>query len=179
MAHPIFRFREISIATALLFLRLSACATAASSGMSPQERSQLIGQLQEARQTDLANAMDTSLGPVAAGDYMIQADKAEKAISDLNASSNVPSSEISDALFVPPKHLSPAMRAELIEQLQQAKALDDQRWRESLGGYEPILTEDFNIQSMRAKRVINDLETDSPVSWSEIRQAMYVPDQTY
>ena len=139
----------------------------------------MIEQLQAARQTDLTNAMDTQLGPDLAGDYMIQADKAEAAINDLNRSNNVPSAEISDALFVPPKHLSPAMRADLIRQLEQAKALDDQRWHDNLGGWNPTLTEDFNIQSMRAKRVINDLETGSPVSWFQIRQAMYVPDEVY
>jgi hypothetical protein len=71
------------------------------------------------------------------------------------------------------------MRAELIKQLQQAKALDDERWRENLGGWNPTLTEDFNIQSMRANRVIRDLETDRPVPWWEIKQAMYVPDEVY
>lgn len=171
------RCREISIALSLLCL--TSCATAASPGLSPRERSQLIEQLQGARQTDLENARDVALGPDAATDYMMQADKAETAINDLKTHSNVPRSEISDALFVPPKHLTPEMRAQLIRQLQQAKALDDERWRENLGGWEPILTEDFNIQSMRATRVMNDLETDQPVPWWEIKQAMYVPNEVY
>jgi hypothetical protein len=158
---------------------MSSCSTTASHSMSPRERSQLIEQLQEARQTDLKNAMYTELGPDAAGDYMIQADKAEAAINDLNRSKDVSSGEISEALFVPPKHLSPAMRADSIQQLAHAKALDDQRWRENLGGWNPTLTEDFNIQSMRADRVIKALETGSPVSWFQIRQAMYVPDEVY
>jgi hypothetical protein len=144
--------------------------------MTYHQRAQLIAQLQEARQTDLANARDVSLGPEAAIDYMRQADKAEKVIGDLNTGSSVSRAEISDALFVPPRHLSPEMRAELIRQLQQAKALDDERFEENLGGWNPILTEDFNIQSIRAKRVIKDLETDSPVQWWEIEQALYVPD---
>ena len=166
---------EVSILVALCSLCLSSCAV--STGMSFQERTNLIEQLQEARQTDLRDAMDTLLGPLAAEDYMTQAGKAETAISDLSAHSYVPKSEISDALFVPPKHLSSVERVELIKQLEKAKALDDQIWRNHLGGWDPILTEDCNIQGVRVERVVNKLETDSPVSWSEIDEAMYVPNE--
>lgn len=169
----------VSLLIALSLFCLPSCASI-SPTVSPQERINLIEHLQEARQTDLANAMDSQLGPDALGDYMIQADKAEKAINDLNASPfYVSRSEIADALFVPPKHISPELRASLIDQLERAQALDDERWRENLGGWNPTLTEDFNIQSMRAKRVANDLKTGTPVSWAEIRQAMYVPDEVY
>src|SRR5215470_10732182 len=113
-------FYVLSISLAVL-LSASSCATG-SPAISPGERTQLIEQLQEARQTDLINAKDVELGPDAAGDYMIQADKAEAAINDLEKSNNVPSSEIADALFVPPKHQAPEMRASLIQQLQHAKA---------------------------------------------------------
>ena len=143
----------------------------------PQERSDLIEQLQEARRTDLKNAMDTGLGADAAGDYMTQAGKAEAAISDLSEHSNVPRSEISDALFIPPKHLSPAQRAELIKRLERAKALDDEIYRNHLGGWDPILTEDCTVQGMRVERVVNKLETENHVSWSEINEAMWVPDE--
>ncbi len=126
---------------------------------------------------DLSNAMDTGLGPLAAEDYMTQAGKAETAITDLRQHSNVPRSEISAALFVPPKHLSSAQRAELIKRLEQAKVRDDEIWRNHLGGWDPILTEDCTVQGMRVERVVNKLETDSPVSWSEITDAMWVPDE--
>jgi len=175
MDHRIFGSREVSIPIALSLLCLSSCAV--SPAIPPEERAQLIEQLQQARQTDLTNAMDTGLGPDAAGDYMTQAAKAETAISDLSGHSNVPRSEISDALFVPPKHLSSAQRVELIKQLEQAKALDDEIWRNHLGGYDPILTEDCNIQGMRVERVVNKLENERPVSWSEIDEAMVVPNE--
>jgi hypothetical protein len=177
MADRISGSREVLLLVALSFLCFSSCSTAASSRIPPQERMNLIEQLQEARQADLRNAMDTKLGPLAAGDYMTQAAKADAAISDLSAHPNVPKSEISDALFVPPKHLSSAQRAELIKQLDHAKALDDHIWRNHLGGWDPILTEDCNIQGMRVERVVNKLETESPVSWSEINSAMWVPDE--
>jgi hypothetical protein len=176
MSHVI-RFREFSILITLSFLCVWSCSTADYSGTSPRERAQLIEQLQEARQTDLKNALDTSLGPDAAGDYMTQAGKAETAINDLSQHSNVPKSEISDALFVRPKHLSPAQRAELITQLEQAKARDDEIWRSHLGGWDPILTTDCTIQGTRVERVVNKLETERPVSWSEINEALYVPNE--
>ncbi len=175
MTDRIFSSRKVSLLIALSLLSLSSCAV--SPGMPPKERAQLIEQLQDARQTDLRDAMDTGLGPAAAGDYMTQAGKAEMAISDLSEHSNVPRSEISDALFVPPKHLSSAQRVELIKQLEQAKALDDGIWRTHLGGYDPILTEDCNVQGMRIDRVVNKLETDRPVWWSLIDEAIVVPNE--
>jgi hypothetical protein len=145
--------------------------------MTPQERVQLIGELQDVRQTDLKDALDTELGPAAAGDYMTQAEKADKVINDLSDNSDVSKSEISDALFIPPKHLSAAQRTQLIGQLEQAKARDDEIYRDHLGGWDPILTEDCNIQGIRVDRVVNDLKTQRSVSWSEINQAIWVPDE--
>jgi len=143
-----------------------------------QERSQAIEQLRQARQTDLAEATDTSLGPIAEGDYIAQAEKAESAIRDLKEHSNVPKAEISEALFVPPRHLSPQMRAQLVEQLKQARALDDEKWRNNLGSEdEAWLTLLCDIQARRATRVIKKLETGEPVSWYEINDAMTTPDE--
>ena len=146
--------------------------------VTPQERVQVIEQLQQARQTDLDDAMDTSLGPTAEGDYLAQAEKADSAIRDLNQHSNVPRSEVSAALFVPPKHLSPEMRAQLVEKLEQARALDDEKWHNNLGSEdEAWLTLLCDIQSRRATRVIKKLETGEPVSWYEINDAMTTPDE--
>jgi len=90
----------------------------------------------------------------------------------------VPKSEVSAALFVPPKHLSPEMRAQLVEQLKQARALDDQKWHNNLGSEdEAWLTLLCDIQSRRATRVIKKLETGEPVSWYEINDAMTTPDE--
>jgi hypothetical protein len=157
---------------------LTSCATRTSNA-SPARRSQLIEQLQEARETDLSNALDTSLGPVAAGDYMIQAGKARTAISQLRAGAPVSETEVSEALFVPPRHLSLAERQQLIAQLEASKQLDQARWREHLGGWDPILTEDCAVQEKRAQQSIDALETDRPISWQEINEAMTVPNEYY
>ena len=170
-----FGFGEVLLLIALSVLHLSSCS---STNMSYRDRSNLIEQLQEARRTDLSDAMDPGLDPAAQGDYMTRAEKAQTVIDDLSGRTNVSDSEISEALFVPPEHLSPAERALLIKQLEDAKTLDDQIYRNHLGGWDPILTEDCNLQGKRVDRVVKKLEAERPVSWSEIEQAMSVPDES-
>ncbi len=170
----------ISKSIALMFsiLGLSSCASEEFVVVTPQERVQVIQQLQAARQKDLDAAADASLGPVIEADYLAQADKANSAINDLNEDSDVPRSEVTDALFVPPKHLSPEMKAQLVEKLHQAKALDDQKWHNNLGSEdENWLTLLCDIQARRATRTIKKLETDEPVSWFEINDAMTTPEE--
>lgn len=174
MANRKFGFGEVLLLIALSVLHLSSCSL---TNKSYRDRSNLIEQLQEARRTDLSDAMDPGLGPAAQGDYMMRAEKAQTVIDDLSGHTNVPDSEISDALFVPPEHISPTERALLIKQLEHAKTLDDQIYRNHLGGWDPTLTEDCNVQGMRVDRVVKKLEAERPVSWSEIDQAMWVPDE--
>jgi len=170
-----FDFVPVAIAVAFSLFGLSSCSTEV---LTPQERAQVIEQLEQARQTDLDDARDTSLGPTAQGDYIAQAEKADSAIRDLKEHSNVPKAEISEALFVPPRHLSPQMRAQLVEQLKQARALDDEKWRNNLGSEdEAWLTLLCDIQARRATRVIKKLEAGEPVSWYEINDAMTTPDE--
>ena len=171
-----FDLISASIVVAFSLLGLSSCTN--DELATPQERTQAIAQLQQARQTDLDRANDVTLGPIAEGDYLAQAEKAESAIKDLKEYTNVTRSEVSDALFVPPKHLSPEMRAKLIEKLEQAKALDDEKWRANLGSEdENWLTLLCDIQARKATRVIRKLQTGEPVSWYEINDAMTTPDE--
>lgn len=174
MAHRKFGFENVLLLIALPALYLSSCS---STSMSYRDRTNLIEKLQEARRSDLSDAMDPGLGPAAQGDYMTRAARAQTAIDDLSEHTNVPDSEISDALFVPPKHLSPEERVVLIKQLEHAKTLDDQIYHDHLGGWDPILTEDCTVQDKRVDRVVRDLEAERPVSWSQIDQAMWVPNE--
>ena len=174
MPHRKFGFGEVLLLIALSVSQLWSCSSAS---MSYRDRSNLIEHLQEARRTDLSDAMDPGLDPALQGDYMTRAEKAQTAIDDLSRNTNVTDSEISDALFVPPKHLSPAERALLIKQLEHAKTLDDQIYRNHLGGWDPTLTQDCTVQGKRVDRVVKKLEAERPVSWSEIEQAMWVPDE--
>ena len=165
---------SISIAAAFSAFGVSSCTPI----VTPQERPEVIERLQQAKQTDLHNALDSSLGPIAQGDYLVQADQVDSVIKDLNQRSNVPQSEVSDALFVPPKHISPELRARLIQKLEQARDLDDEKWHNNLGSEdEAWLTLLCEIQSRQATRVIKKLETGEPVSWWEINDAMSTPDE--
>ena len=171
-------FIHVSIVVAFSLFSLSSCSNEEFADVPPQERVQAIEQLQQARQTDLEDAKDISLGPVTEGDYLAQADKADSAIRDLKEHSDVPRSEVSDALFVPPKHISPEMRSQLVDKLEKARALDDEKWRNNLGSEdENWLTLLCDIQARKATRVIKKLETREPVSWFEINDAMSTPDE--
>jgi hypothetical protein len=146
--------------------------------LTPQERVGVIEQLQRAKEADIEIAMDTSIGPVAQGDYLIQAQKADIAIKDLKKHSDVPKAEVSDALFTPPRQITPEMRSQLVKQLEQAKELDDQKWRNNLGSEdENWLTLLCDIQARRATRVIKKLNGYQPVSWVEINDAMTTPEE--
>lgn len=72
------------IASCLIFalsLSLSACAPA-ESNVSAARSERTLRQLQAAREADLSNAMDPTLGPVASGDYSVRADHAAQVMSD-------------------------------------------------------------------------------------------------
>ena len=166
------------MAVAFSLFGLPSCSNQEFAVVTPQERVQVIAQLQQARQTDLDNAADISLGPIAEADYLAQAEKADSTIRDLNQHSDVLESEVSAALFVPPKHLSPEMRAQVVERLEQAKALDDEKWRNNLGSEDGNwVTLLCDIQARRATRVIKKLETGEPVSWFEINDALSTPEE--
>ena len=173
-----FDFIPASMVFAFLLLVLSSCSSQQYAEVPPQDRAQAIAQLQQARLTDLEDANNVSLGPIAEGDYLAQADKADSAIRDLKEHGDVPQAEVAEALFVPPKHISPELRAQLVDKLQKARALDDQKWRSNLGSEdEDWLTLLCDIQARKATRVIKKLETGEHVSWSEINDAMTTPDE--
>lgn len=176
MKNGTFRIARIVVALLVFAASLSACAPFTESKVSSAQSEQTLQRLQAARELDLSDALDPNIGPVASGDYSVRADKANQVMNELEHGQNVSQSQIADALFVPPTHLSARERAELIRQLEESRALDETGWREHEGGREPILEEDYNIQSRRATRVIRALESATPVSWTAINDAMQVPD---
>src|ERR1700692_2060611 len=117
-----------TIASALCFAAsLSACAPTESNASNAQSE-RTLERLQAAREIDLSNAKDPEVGPAASGDYSLRADKAERVMDDLEHGKFVDQSQIDDALFVPPKSLSPTQRAQLINELKYARNLDDRGW---------------------------------------------------
>lgn len=163
--------RELSIAT-MLALLLSACAPAAST-VSRSPNSQLILELQRAKELDQSYAVDPQVGPVASGDFSVQADKAATAIDEIEHGVEVPQSQINDALFVPPKSISPEQRIQLIRQLQVVRQLDNQGWWDWTR--DPVIAQDFAVQEKKVDRVTRELQTGQAVSWLAINEALHVP----
>ena len=162
-----------TIASALCFAAsLSACAPTESNVSSAQSE-RTLERLQAAREIDLSNARDPEVGPAASGDYSLRADKAAEVMDDLEHGQYVSQSQIYAAMFVPPKSLSPAQRAQLIDELRYARNLDDRGWWDWTR--DPVIAQDFSVQKKKANRAIRDLETDQQVSWSEIDEGLTVP----
>ena len=170
---PISRWYLIIVAGAVLLVSHPATCATTESNIPSQDPTQLIQQLRAAKELDLSNAHDLSVGPVAAGDFMLRADRADDVIGNLEHGVHVSRAEVRDALFVPPKSLSETQRAELVRELEQA------RWRDNRGWWDwtrdPVIAQNFSVQEKKADRVIRELETDQPVSWHDIQEAMQVP----
>lgn len=117
--------------------------------------------------------MDPEVGPVASGDYSIRADHAAQVMDDLEHGAYVSQSRIEAALFVPPRTLSPAQRARLIDELKYAREMDNRGWWDWTR--DPVIAQDFAVQEKKADRAIKDLETNQQISWSEIDEGLQVP----
>jgi hypothetical protein len=162
-----------SIASALFFAASLAACAPTESNVSQAQSERTLQRIQAAREIDLSNATDPEVGPVASGDYSIRADNAAQVMNDLEHGQYVSQSQIDDALFVPPKSLSLAQKAELIRELKDAKNLDDRGWWDWTR--DPVIAQDFSVQEKKANRAIRDLETDQQISWSEIDEGLEVP----
>jgi len=110
---------------------------------------------------------------MASGSYSMQAEKADRVMNDLEHGQYVSQAQIDDALFVPPKSLSPAQRARLVDELKKARDLDNRGWWDWTR--DPVIAQDFSVQEKKANRAITDLETNQQVSWSEISEGLAVP----
>ena len=166
--------RTAGIMASALFFAASLSACAPTESNAPEMQSErTLERLQAAREIDLGNAKDPEVGPVASGDYSVRADKAALVMNDIEHGQYVSQSQIDDALFVPPKSLSPAMKAQLIRELENAKNQDNQGWWDWTR--DPVIAQDFSVQEKKAKRAIRYLETDQQISWSEIDDSLEVP----
>jgi hypothetical protein len=130
--------------------------------------------------TDENAAHDPTVSPVRQGTFLRQMDKADRAIKELEHGFPVSQSEISDALWIPPKHITPELRAQLIQQLQQAKHQDDVNEQQMLfdsswGHTAQLDTVTFDQRKRLIDSTIEDLEIGEPVHWSDVRQALTVP----
>jgi len=142
------------------------------------QTAQVIKRLKVAKELDQSNAYDPDLTPIRREDFTVQAAKADRAIKELQHGFVVPPDEVEAALEIPPRHLTPEKRAQLIKQLQQAEALDEHRAQEILIYWEddePVERSEFDSQAKRAAKVAKDLQLGESVHWLDIKQALYVP----
>jgi hypothetical protein len=156
-------------------------AIAVAPGPSPEvQHAELLQKLKTARVTDENAAHDPTISPVRKGTFSTQMDKADRAIKELEHGFPVSQSEINDALWIPPRHITPQLRAQLIQQLEQAKHQDDLNEQQMLydsswGHSSQIDTVKFDQRKQLIDSTIEDLEIGEPVHWSDIRQALRVP----
>jgi hypothetical protein len=165
----------------------SPAADQSSTTASPlsQQTAKLIQELEVVKQTDWSAALDPSVSPVRHGTFLNQMNKADRASKELSHGFAVPPGEIEDALWVPPKHISPEERAQLIRQLKQVRQQDDQNEQNMLNNLAwsrsaaPVDTAIFDQRMQEVDTVITDLKIGAPVHWSAIKEALQVPYSPY
>ncbi len=170
---------------------LSACGStasqasqqsrASSSNFAYQSPSVLIAQLRLAKATDESSAKDPTISVVRRGDFLEHAMKADQVIRALRHGSAVAQDDVTDALEVPPKHIMPAQRTALIQQLRDAIRKDDIReqavvaFSSNIYYQDPDAPSEFGYQEQSAYRAIGNLQAGNHVSWDELQQALYIP----
>jgi hypothetical protein len=174
----------ISLGALMMAAMISSCASRAA--YTPQVANatgtqQLITQLQEAKSLDEAGATDPSVNVPRKEDFYAKIKEADRAIEMLQSGQTPSDMELSDALEVPPRHLTPQSRAELIQQLQGAISLDEQReqsvvsWGTDVFNQDPNAPTEFGQQEKLAQEQIDLLKHATPVSLISVKQALYVP----
>jgi len=150
---------------------------------SARRNAELIKRLQGAKEMDESEANQPGTSATAWQDDMIQEGKADKAIKELSRGPEVPQSEIDEALWVPPKTLSAAQKARLLQRLKDAVQRDENEEQTMMSG---VNFENFPYPSSRmatledhknlAEDVVKDLEIGEDVHWETIKQALQAPD---
>lgn len=191
-----FRFRNVSLVTAMLLLALavSACerseesfrtvrnAEATNPNAPLQETAGLIKRLEAAKEMDESQAHRPGVSAVGWEDDMTQAGKADKAIKELAHGLDVPQSELDEALWVPPASQSGAEKARLIQQVKRSIQQDQRQenaetLESNMGGYPYPINTMVRLQDHKedAEGVLRDLEIGEDVHWDAIKRATQTP----
>jgi hypothetical protein len=150
---------------------------------SAQQNAGLIKRLEGAKEMDESEANQPGTSATAWQDDMIQVGKADKAIKELSHGLEVPQAEIDEALWVPPKTLSAAQKARLLQRLKDAVQRDENEEQTMMTS---VKFENFPYPTSRmatvedhknlAKGVLKDLEIGEDVHWETNKQALEAPD---
>ncbi|MGH7841713.1 MAG: hypothetical protein ACREQT_09330 [Candidatus Binataceae bacterium] len=176
-AVPLVPFAFVSLA----LLPLAAPDVSLAQAPSSQQTSHLIERLEAAKKADWNAALDPTVSPVRQGTFVNQMNKADRVSKELSHGLAVPRNEIDEALWMPPRHMSPEERARLIQQLEEAKQQDDRNEQQMLKSLAwtrsaaPVDTVTFDQRKLLVDSVIKDLRIGAPVHWSAIKEALVVP----
>jgi hypothetical protein len=154
-------------------LGVSACSPAGSQSTAVNPQSQLVAQLQEAKQTDLRLALQPGTPPVGQGDLMVAANKADMVIDKLTHGESVPQADITEALIVPPPSLTPQQRADYIVKLRTACDLDNAGWTHNTRY--SVAPQEYLVQRNLCLQAVRQLRTGQDVSYYSLQQALHVP----
>jgi hypothetical protein len=185
-------FKQLVTTSAGLALAfgLSACAQKHShmppgAYMSEQNNTDVVRQLEAAKEMDESQATSPSVKAVAKEDYLEQAGKADRAIKELTHGYPVSEAELRDALQVPPGNLSSAQKSALINRIETARAQTDHNEQAMLNevgfGYSdaPAATSAFDQQKQLDNQVVKDLTIGENVHWDDVQQAQQVVQNPY
>jgi hypothetical protein len=150
--------------------------------LSEQQTVNIVRKLEAAKELDKSNASAPGVGEIAMEDFLEQAQKADIAIKELRHGFEVPRAQIEDALWAPPRSLSPEQRTALIRGVRQERRTDRNEQRMLTDWFHsgwPADTATFDQQKHLDDSVIKELEIGEDVHWSQIREAMQVPGNGY
>jgi len=162
-------------------MRTSQQSTEASSSLTSQTPTQLVARLQQAKALDEDGLNDPTISVERRGDFLEHEAKADSLIRDLQHGISVPQDELNYALEVPPRHIQPEQKAELIQQLKNAIREDERREQGVVAFSSNVFYEDpdapsqFGGQEQLALKEMQNLEAGNHVSWDALQQALYVP----
>lgn len=142
-----------------------------------ETKAELIRQLDAAEQTDECDARDPRISLIRKEDFFEQAYKAQRAKREFLYGYSVSHSEMTDALAVPPKTLSPQAKADLIRQIDDTIALNDHREQARLNDYfsaSTVDTDSYDTQKSFAAAVLKEFTIGEDVHWDTLQQALQV-----
>src|SRR5262249_15735357 len=150
---------------------------------SARKNLELIKRLRAAREMDESEANHPGLSAVHWEDYMVQIGKVDKALKELFDGFEVSQVEVDDALWVPPRSLSPTAKSALIHRLQVAMRQDEYNEDELTFGAK-FSDIPYPINSMLiledhknlAESVLKDIDIGEDVHWQTIERALQPPD---
>lgn len=129
-----------------------------------------------AKELDEENARNPETDPVQALDSVRQAGKVNDAIAALRQGSEVSPAQIQDALNVPPSYLSRDARTEMIKELEHAAQRDELGEQTHNPGNDWLAWDSYRKQRERADSALKALERGEDLPWSEIQEALQVPE---